>query len=107
MKTAKEIISDYPSCFPDGLAGELMSVDDAVKAVDSVMPKWIPVSERFPNDRQYFDGYHPELGRITNLVCRDDQFIQDADCTTNAPCWRKISTLWTGITHWMPLPGLP
>jgi hypothetical protein len=45
MKTAKEIVSEYPSCFPDGLAGELMSVDDAIKAVDSVMPKLIELYE--------------------------------------------------------------
>jgi hypothetical protein len=69
--------------------------------------KWVKVEDDFPDNGLIVDIFHPEKGRICNVSIVDDQFIQEADCKTNAPCWRKLPTLWTGITHWMPLPTTP
>lgn len=115
MKTAEEIIHkiymdkyndtkegcNYPMYYPN------YAIQAMEEYADQFKPKWISIDDRPPNDKQHFDGYHPELGRITNLVFRDGQFIQDADCKANAPCWRKMQTLWIDITHWMPLPEKP
>jgi hypothetical protein len=76
--------------------------DDAIAAACELMPKWIPVSERLPEEDQevlVWNGggqcLKPWQGHVL--------------CEYRNGEWRESqeSDLYPGITHWMPLPAPP
>jgi hypothetical protein len=76
--------------------------DDAVAAACELMPRWIPVSERLPEEEQevlVWNGggqcLKPWQGHVL--------------CEYRNGEWRESqeSDLYPGITHWMPLPAPP
>lgn len=100
MKTAKEIVSEYPSCFPDGFAGELMSVEDAVKAVDSVLPKWVNIKESGNPEKKincffYSDDLRNPCDMVSGIYFPDERGFMSA------------GHKWKNVTHWMTLPKRP
>lgn len=75
--------------------------DDAIeKLTDRNVGKWIPVTERLP------DNIDEEV-----LVCTEDYGKSDLGFATVAiydgsgwlECWER-KTYLTAVTHWMPLP---
>ena len=69
-------------------------------------PKWIPVTERLPEDDvpvlACYVGYRSHLLRSDLLACR----YEDEWCHWNGePCSHEKCKVI--ITHWMPLPELP
>jgi len=76
--------------------------DDAIAAACELMPKWIPVTERLPEEEQevlVWNGggqcLKPWQGHVL--------------CEYRNGEWRESqeSDLYPGITHWMPLPEPP
>jgi hypothetical protein len=76
--------------------------DDAIAAACELVPRWIPVSERLPEEEQevlVWNGggqcLKPWQGHVL--------------CEYRNGEWRESqeSDLYPGITHWMPLPEPP
>ncbi len=76
--------------------------DDAIAAACELMPRWIPVGERLPEEEQevlVWNGggqcLKPWQGHVL--------------CEYRNGEWRESqeSDLYPGITHWMPLPAPP
>ena len=83
------------------LSRDLDSMNDANVALFGALPKWIPVTERLPDDRQ------------SVLVHRDDGGIFIFEYFTTSPtdeCWiddhLNVYSAYS-VTHWMPLPEPP
>lgn len=68
--------------------------DDAIEAVSELMPQWIPVSERLPDDR------------VRVLACYDGRVVT-AELFEGLWHWIEGKTFTTHVTHWMPLPEPP
>ena len=60
------------------------------------MPKWIPVTERLPRDRQFVLVY-----------CGDNKRIRPSDRFDVAILLGDSIFTSLGVTHWMPLPQPP
>lgn len=81
---------------------DLTLMSDATDAIEKLSkPRWIPVTERLPEDRQ------------SVLVHRDDGGIFIFEYFTTSPtdeCWiddhLNVYSAYC-VTHWMPLPELP
>lgn len=79
-------------------------------------PKWIPVTERLPED-----VYGKDREKIVVLVCTESgnvsqcARIADYDCSTDAKLtqvkWTKNGEFYWSkgkrVTHWMPMPEPP
>ena len=59
---------------------------------EKLMQKWIPVSERLPEDDSHV------------LVARKNG---DVDTDMHIYTWWKVGPVERNITHWMPIPELP
>ena len=82
-------------------------MDEAADAIEKLSkPKWIPVTERLPEDDvpvlACYVGYRSHLLRSDLLACRyEDEWCHwDGEPCSHEKC--KVI-----ITHWMPLPELP
>lgn len=107
---------DYPCCVDcldkmhkqaadaiEELSRDLDSMNEANIALYGASPKWIPVTERLPED------IDEEV-----LVCTEDYGVSGLGFVTVATygangwleCWER-KTYLTAVTHWMPLPEPP
>ncbi len=70
---------------------------NSVQSVDSVADRWIPVSERMPEDRTQVILWDAEIGEVTSghYSHKTHTFYHCGDAIENE------------ITHWMPLPAAP
>lgn len=70
--------------------------DDAIAAVSELLPRWISVAERLPEDRDYcLVAVEDSLGLAWWHNEPTSKFIHE-----------DIDNSWTP-THWMPLPEPP
>lgn len=65
---------------------------NSVQSVDSVADRWIPVSERMPEN----DGAY---------LCWDNRYVTTYAFIFGA--WQANQFIAKNITHWMPLPAVP
>ena len=65
---------------------------NSVQSVDSVADRWIPVSERMPEN----DGAY---------LCWDNRYVTTYAFIFGA--WQANQFVAKNITHWMPLPAAP
>ena len=80
-------------------------VRDAIELLKEQQPKWIPINERLPEEKETVllsDGYDVSFGYMTTN--RNFIFVDDALSKDDLPIKSKKS--W-GISHWMPLPKIP
>lgn len=70
---------------------------NSLQSVDSVVGRWIPVSERMPEDRTQVILWDAEIGEVTSghYSHKTHTFYHCGDSIENE------------ITHWMPLPAAP
>ncbi|OVU66862.1 hypothetical protein BME10_26980 [Klebsiella pneumoniae] len=70
---------------------------NSVQSVVTVPGKWIPVSERMPEDRAQVILWDAEIGEVTSghYSHKTQTFYHCGDAIENE------------ITHWMPLPAAP
>ncbi|GKL47687.1 MULTISPECIES: DUF551 domain-containing protein [Klebsiella pneumoniae complex] len=70
---------------------------NSVQSVDSVADRWIPVSERIPEDRKQVILWDAEIGEVTSghYSHKTQTFYHCGDAIENE------------ITHWMPPPCAP
>lgn len=70
---------------------------NSVQSVDSVADRWIPVSERMPEDRTQVILWDAEIGEVTSghYSHKTQTFYHCGDAIENE------------ITHWMPTPAAP
>ncbi|HCI6860396.1 TPA: DUF551 domain-containing protein [Klebsiella quasipneumoniae subsp. similipneumoniae] len=70
---------------------------NSVQNVDSVADRWIPVSERMPEDRKQVILWDAEIGEVTSghYSHKTQTFYHCGDAIENE------------ITHWMPPPCAP
>ncbi|HHC4133302.1 TPA: DUF551 domain-containing protein [Klebsiella pneumoniae] len=70
---------------------------NSVQSVDSVADRWIPVSERIPEDRKQVILWDAEIGEVTSghYSHKTQTFYHCGDAIENE------------ITHWMPTPAAP
>ena len=74
--------------------------DDAVAAALEMMPRWIPVSERLPEDRQRVLAY------LSQFMAGDSTDVCQA--TFNADVgWFETQFGCYTASHWMPMPEPP
>lgn len=76
------------------LQAQLMYSNDAAKAIAEKVPKWIPVSERLPEDDVFV------------LNCNDHGNIVIGKII-GGTWWYKYFSYQGQVTHWMPLPEAP
>lgn len=68
-------------------------------------PKWIPVTERLPEEEGWYLVYttpnreHKSINKA--MFCKGDAW-GDFE-----PYWRGAGGPWANVTHWMPLPEPP
>jgi hypothetical protein len=82
-----------------------MSVDDAVKAVDSVMPKWIPIEERLPeigdrvlvSERGHIEICNYVVNAVFGKKNGESCFMNEQDEQPD----------YSIAQFWMPLPPAP
>ncbi len=65
-----------------------------IEDLEEQVPRWIPVSERLPDDRQIVLAWR---GKVVFGYCRDGQWID------TLYGW----AIPDGPSHWMPLPAPP
>ena len=78
---------------------------DALELLKEKQPKWIPINERLPEEKETVllsDGYDVSFGYMTTN--RDFIFVDEALSKDELPIKQKKR--W-GISHWMPLPKIP
>ncbi|MCY2625582.1 DUF551 domain-containing protein, partial [Klebsiella pneumoniae] len=70
---------------------------NSIQSVDTVADRWIPVSERIPEDRKQVILWDAEIGEVTSghYSHKTQTFYHCGDAIENE------------ITHWMPLPAAP
>ncbi len=76
--------------------------------INEMLPRWIPVGERLPNESE-----HPDGVLVWQAYSRDIYEAHDshhvAEYRHNTGEWREFveSDLIANVTHWMPLPSPP
>lgn len=94
MKTAHEFLTDkggkrsYSALEVHSMLNEY---------AEQFKPKWIPVSERLPEEGQIVDIFSVTEGRQTDVVFENGCFIT----------YLMLPFQWTMIKYWMPLPPIP
>ena len=92
--------------------------DDAIAAVGELMPRWIPVSERMPEEGErvlFYNGNCKEAyARKPHIgVCIDDGPTGTKELRIVDLLLRQVTPnrdkTWPDVeaTHWMPLPEPP
>jgi hypothetical protein len=71
------------------------SDESIIEALDELLPRWIPVSERLPEDKEQCLVARGEDVAVAWWHSRPQEFIHE-----------DIDNAWTP-THWMPLPEPP
>jgi hypothetical protein len=74
--------------------------DDAIAAVGEMLPRWIPVSERLPQEDEdviVFTDEENEKGVHVASIDEDGVW-----CPSHGDGW-----MFPTVTHWMPLPEPP
>ena len=90
-------------CFHDNF--DRVAIADMVKLLKEQQPKWIPINERLPEEKETVlltDGYDVSFGYITTnrkFIFVDEGLSKDDLPIKSKNCW--------GISHWMPLPKIP
>ncbi len=109
MKTREELLhsiyqDEYKNTKP-GQAYPIHYPDYVLKAMqeyaDQFKPKWIPVSERLPDQFQYVDIWTKGHDRLTG--CHFDGEVFEAELFGEEEYFEPIKH----VTHWMPLPEKP
>ncbi len=91
-------IMKHQTEYIEGLERERDSANEAATALYSAMPKWIPVTERLPEN-----GAHVLVTRfdyITNTPFVDLLWFDNS-------FWNRLYSGDYAVTHWMPLPEPP
>lgn len=68
--------------------------------LEAALPRWIPVSERLPDDRQEVLAFVPLTHAIELCRWRADAHNWDVP-------WSGTLGVDNAVSHWMPLPSLP
>jgi hypothetical protein len=71
------------------------SDESIIEALDELLPRWIPVGERLPGDKEQCLVARGEYVAVAWWHSRPNEFIHE-----------DIDNAWTP-THWMPLPEPP
>ena len=82
------------------LSRDLDSMNEANIALYGALPKWIPVSEKLPEEYVNVLVFLRSLD-WNSIYYSIDHLMEDGQ-------WWKASTSWKHeVTHWMPLPEPP
>ena len=72
------------------------------------LPKWIPVTERLPEDGELVLGYTPCDGYMFVGKCYTYKFRNETEIRWEIiTAMRSTRTMRKKVTHWMPLPTAP
>ena len=84
--------------------GNIAELDEAADAIEELSkPRWIPVTERLPEEWKSVLTYQPYVGDEEKPLIRVSWYI-------GVGSWReceRANKLELPVTHWMPLPEPP
>lgn len=73
--------------------------------VRSYGDKWIPVTERLPEEEGWYQVYTtPDRGQKS---INKAMFHKGFEWDNYTPRWHGAGGYWANVTHWMPLPPAP
>lgn len=75
-----------------------MPTEESLQRLWSKMPRWIPVSERLPEDDSVVLAFMPEGSELKPEV--REMYFSDGE-------WMNDRGHWPEVTHWMPMPEPP
>lgn len=75
---------------------------NSLQSVDSVADRWIPVSERMPEDEQEVLTINKMGHRFVSFFDKHSGLFFDRLDAPAAYCIERVL-----VTHWMPLPAAP
>ena len=78
------------------------TVIDRIKAIPSAEPKWIPCSERLPQEDDYKPSYEVCDGAV--LWTNEDGLVGEGYYYESTKTWSDIEDNPVSVTAWMPLP---
>ncbi len=82
--------------------------DGFESGVQSARPKWIPVTERMPEDHAMVIGFTPRDGYMFvgfHVTSKHDGY--DFSYWSLVTAMRSTQRMTKKVTHWMPLPEKP
>ncbi|HEJ9371194.1 TPA: DUF551 domain-containing protein [Klebsiella oxytoca] len=98
------VMAKYDACRAAMLHAGTLTNEGTIQAVNSpVIPEWVPVSERMPENKP---GCYEYLvfETLNNRVNHDYWNVPDKGDDAFAPFWNYYGE---HVTHWMPLPAAP
>ena len=92
--------ADLQNCYAERMADHLIANGVTVQ-------KWIPVTERLPNDKKIIDG--EEYIKNVAIRIKDNAAEKIAFYDEEEKCWfdTDFFSVAGEVTHWMPLPEPP